>query len=78
MNFGILNAARIGNLAAVSELYLCEQKENRNEDKFFFNIIAIEKPICNYFLLEIIKRKRLYFLVILLLKQGLNLAVILK
>lgn len=61
INFGIINASRIGNLAAVCELYLCEQQEKRNKNFFFFDIIAIEKPVCNYFLLEVIKRKINFF-----------------
>ena len=61
INFGILNASRVGNLAAVTELYLCEKKLKNKDNKRDFNIIAIEKPVCNDFLLKIIKRKINFF-----------------
>lgn len=61
INFGILNASRIGNLAAVSELYLCEKKLIKKNKKKIINIIAIQKPICNNFLLKLIKRKIFFF-----------------
>lgn len=61
IKFGILNASRIGNLAAVSELYLCEKKLIKKSNKKIIHLIAIQKPVCNDFLLKIIKRKIIFF-----------------
>jgi len=50
IRFGILMSQRIGHFSADTEAYLCSL-DRKNETKYFFDIIACPRPVCNRFLL---------------------------